>query len=301
MTGDTASERTPRKRRSILLLALTCLVVSAGITGMLVVRTGNPDVSSEWPRPYDPTKPFNMLGVPGVSVEQRKRAEDLLVRSLKEAPRWSDYQAAVDAGWNYTVLPSAELQEQLLEPLGQRRARSRQPSSGATNGSTEAFGFEHIVNPLLLNDGRMLDPQYPETLMYKIRNGERTFVAYLYVVEPDIQLDDPRIAGFAGRLIEWHDHSDMCWQGDDDPRTRRLTGFKSADGACPTPDTDGAEVDTEYVVDGPSLESLTSFLTLPMAHVWVVDRFCGPFSGIEGPLLGVSTTPTDERVDICEH
>ena len=68
MTGDTASERTPRKRRSILLLALTCLVVSAGITGMLVVRTGNPDVSSEWPRPYDPTKPFNMLGVPGVSV-----------------------------------------------------------------------------------------------------------------------------------------------------------------------------------------------------------------------------------------
>jgi hypothetical protein len=291
MTGDTASERTPRKRRSILLLALTCLVVSAGITGMLVVRTENPDVSSDWPRPYDPAKPFNMLGVPGVSVEQRKRAEDLLVRSLKEAPRWSDYQAAVDDGWNYSPR---------LSKLSSVEPATSAKGSGAAPAA--AVWFEHRINPLLLNDGRMLDPQYPESLVYKIKNGKRTFVAYMYIAESDIPLDDPRIAGFAGRLIEWHDHSDVCWQFEDEQLLSRITGFKSTDGSCPTTDVSPVGLDPELFTGELGLDFLIGFGSMLMTHVWVVERECGPFSALEGPLtLGVSTTPFDERVDICEH
>jgi hypothetical protein len=269
MTGDTASERTPRKRRSILLLALTCLVVSAGITGMLVVRTENPDVSSEWPRPYDPTKPFNMLGVPGVSVEQRKRAEDLLVRSLKEAPRWSDYQGLLTSGW-YSL-------------------------------KDEALGFEHLIRPEHFVDGRMLDSQYPESLVYKVKNGKRTFVAYMYIAEPDITLDDPRIAGFAGRLIEWHNHSDVCWQYDDEQIVGGVAGFKLPDGSCPVAGTDDVGVDPKYFTGEAEKDSLVDFGSFLMTHVWVVERLCGPFSALEGPSRGTSTTPTDERVDICQR
>ena len=270
MTGDTASERTPRKRRSILLLALTCLVVSAGITGMLVVRTENPDVSSDWPRPYDPTKPFNMLGVPGVSVEQRKRAEDLLVRSLKEAPRWSDYQAAVDAGW-YSV---------------------ETPRPG---------GFEHLINPLMVDDEHMLDPQYPESLVYKVKNGERTFVAYMYMAKPGMGLDDKEIIDFAGRLIEWHIHMDVCILIEEGNLVGKVTGFVQEDGTCETEGAAPRTLDPRTLTGEVPAGTTRERDELAMTHVWVVARECGPFSTLAWFAQGETLTPLDERVDLCRH
>ncbi|MBU6202145.1 MAG: hypothetical protein KJS90_09160, partial [Acidobacteria bacterium] len=213
-------------------------------------------------------KPFNMLGVPGVSVEQRERAEDLLLRSLTEAHRWGEYQALVDDGWY-------SLQDQEL-------------------------GFEHLIRPEYFADGRMLDPTRPESLVYKVKGDERIFVAYMYIAEPDVPLDDPRISGFAGRLMEWHNHSDICVRPyDEENPIGAVAGFKNADGSCPVEGTGDAVLDPKFFAGTASGDSVVDFGSFLMTHVWVVERLCGPFSAIEGPSRGVTATPEDERVDVC--
>ncbi|MBU6202011.1 MAG: hypothetical protein KJS90_08445, partial [Acidobacteria bacterium] len=83
---DESPKRRPRRRLAAVALAAAGIALLAAVASVLGGGE-TADISSEWPRPYDPAKPFNMLGVPGVSVEQRERAEDLLLRSLTEAHR----------------------------------------------------------------------------------------------------------------------------------------------------------------------------------------------------------------------
>jgi hypothetical protein len=251
---------------ALLLVAASLL----GVVGLFITRGTDPSVSSEWPRPYDPAKPFNMLGVPGVSVEQRKRAEDLLVRSLEAAPRWADYQAAIDAGWFSVETP-------------------------------RPGGFEHLINPRLVDDGRMLDPLYPESLVYKVKGDERIFVAYMYMAEPGMTLDDPSVTDFAGRLIEWHVHKEVCILLEGENLVGRVTGFVQDDGTCEVegaaPRTLDPRVLTGEVPEGTTRERDE----LAMTHVWVVARECGPFSTLAGFAQGETLTSQDERVDLCRH
>jgi len=262
-------ERIRGRRPTVLWLVAATLAVLAGATGLLALRGGVQELSSEWPRPYDPAKPFNMLGVPGVSVEQRKRAEDLLVRSLAEAPRWGDYQRLLDDGW-YSL-------------------------------KDQELGFEHIVLPSNFADGRMLDPRYPESLVYKVKGAERIFVAYMYIAEPGITPEDPRIEGYAGRLLEWHNHSDVCWKFDEKEPVGGVAGFKLPDGSCPVDGTGDAALDPRFFTGETDANSLVNFGSFLMTHVWVVERRCGPFSALEGPSRGVTSRPLKERVDICQH
>jgi len=271
MSGAASNEPAAGRRRFRVAASLLLLAGGvAGVLGLVATRDTDPNISSEWPRPFDPAKPFNMLGVPGVSVEQRKRAEDLLMRSLAEAPRWGDYKATLEAGW-YSI---------------------ETPRPG---------GFEHLVNPRMIDDEHMLDPRYPESLVYKVKGEERIFVAYMYMAKPDMGLDHPVVRDFAGRLIEWHVHKDICILIEDGNLVGRVTGFVRDDGTCEVEGAAPRTLDPRVLTGEVPAGTTRERDELAMTHVWVVARECGPFSTLAGFAEGNTTTPRDERVDLCRH
>ncbi|MEI8239989.1 MAG: hypothetical protein WCI22_11255 [Actinomycetota bacterium] len=44
---------------------------------------------TDWPRPYDPSKPIDLSGVPGVTAAQQARATKLIDDTLRILPKWS--------------------------------------------------------------------------------------------------------------------------------------------------------------------------------------------------------------------
>ena len=266
MGSAPAGTRT-RSGRARYLIAAALLVTALFGGGFALFGQSGEQVSTQWPRPYDPAKPFNMLGVPGVSVEQRERAEDLLLTSLQAAPLWADYHAVLEKGW-YSV---------------------EVPLPG---------GYEHLVNPELIYDDTTLDPRRPEALVYKANGEKRTFVAYMFMAEPGTSLDDPSLLDFAGRLIEWHIHDEVCLVPEEGNRVGKVSPIGEVDGSCPT---EGARTAIQDPRGGDSVpaDSVIEFNSFVMTHVWVVARGCGPFSTLSGGARGRAAVPEDKRVDVC--
>ena len=106
----------------------------------------------------------------------------------------------------------------------------------------------HMDNPAYKKDGRMLDPQRPETLVFAIEDGRATLLGVVYVMER---------AGRAGPepggpITRWHAHN-ICLTALP-PGFGIVTPF----GSCP---------------------ALSVNVTTPeMMHVWVVDPPAGPFA-----------------------
>jgi hypothetical protein len=118
----------------------------------------------------------------------------------------------------------------------------------------DAFtGYEHLVHPEHQADETILDPTRPESLVYRVENGERTYVSAMYLLPPGATMAD--VPDIDERAV-WHLHDDLCF--DDEGR---LAGV-FRDGTC--------------------LFGGEHRVTAPMLHVWVVDHPCGPFAGIEG-------------------
>lgn len=105
----------------------------------------------------------------------------------------------------------------------------------------------HLENKAYKSDGRVLDPQRPETLVYAISGGRATLLGALFVME---QAGQPGPAP-GGPITHWHAHN-VCV-------TVLPVGFGlvSPFGGCP-----GLSV---------------SITTPEMMHVWVVDNPGGPF------------------------
>jgi hypothetical protein len=105
-----------------------------------------------------------------------------------------------------------------------------------------------MENPAFKNDGRVLDPQRPETLVYAIEDGRATLLGVVYVMErAGVAAPQP-----GGPITRWHAHN-ICL-------TLLPPGFGivSPFGSCP---------------------ALSLNVTTPeMMHVWVVDNPAGPFA-----------------------
>ena len=95
--------------------------------------------TATWPRPWDPSKPIDVSGVPGVTPEQEARATKLIEDSLKDLPKYADTAAAVADGY----------------------------SSIGDAGT----GSEHYIKLSLIEDNDFLDPEKPESLVYTV-NGD---------------------------------------------------------------------------------------------------------------------------------
>jgi hypothetical protein len=106
----------------------------------------------------------------------------------------------------------------------------------------------HIENPRFKQDGRVLDPERPETLVYAIEGGRATLLGVVYVMEAaGVPAPQP-----GGPITRWHAHN-LCL-------TALPPGFGvvSPFGSCP---------------------ALSLNLTTPeMMHVWVVENPGGAFA-----------------------
>lgn len=172
----------------------------------------------------------DLSGVPGVTPAQQQRAEALVERTLQRLPQFADAAAAEAQGF-------------------------RSIGDGFT-------GFEHLINWSYIDDDHVLDPDFPESLVYDTRDGGRKLVSAMFMLRPGTTL--AQVPDVGGTLTQWHIHDNLCFS--DDPVAPSVRGVTDADGRCRPP--------------------TRKLDPVPMVHVWIVPNRCGPFAALEGIAAG---------------
>jgi len=114
-------------------------------------------------------------------------------------------------------------------------------------GAVAPGGYYHWINPSWIDDGHILDPEFPESLVFRATDdGGFELQAAMFVL--DSGTDMSNIPDDIAFLPGWHQHPDLCV---DD--SGRFTGIVF-DGECASGHPD----------DSP-----------PMVHSWIVDNECG--------------------------
>ena len=198
-----------------------------------------------WPRPWDPTEPIDVSGVAGVSAEQELRAVRLIEDTLRELPKYADPADAIAAGY-------------------------------ASIGDA-GTGTEHYIKADLIGDDVLLDPSAPESLVYAVSGDQRTLAGAMYIASPR-PADDPSLTDWAGPLMTWHKHDNLCWSAGPDGKPR-VVGVIDANGNCANGVRSGGES--------------------PMVHVWIEPHPCGVFAALEGIGAGTAAVSEEQRVDMC--
>ncbi len=201
--------------------------------------------ASGWPRPYDPAKPINFSGIGGVTPEQASRATTLIQSAQRDLPK-------------YAKVSDAE-------------------KNGYVSIGDGATGFEHFIKYSLLNDGRVLDTAAPESLVYEVKGDVKTLVSAMFIANPGTPLTDTTLVNYAGGLMQWHVHSNLCWVTING--VPKVVGVTNAAGVC--------------------LLGALQPAGAPMVHVWISPHACGPFAALEGNAAGVAAASDEERVDLC--
>jgi hypothetical protein len=196
--------------------------------------------------PYDATLPVNLGGVPGVSPEEQREAEDLVTRSIQKLPQFGD-------------IPT-------IEAMGYRSI------------GDAVTGHEHFMKWDLIRDGKVLDPDFPESLVFEVdrATGTKRLAAAMYMGNIDDTLET--VPDIGGELVQWHIHDNLCFTGE--PGAWVVGGVVPPDQQCP-----------------PGTQRLSDN-NVPMVHVWIVPHPCGPFAALEGVGAG-QIAPGEER--LCDH
>jgi hypothetical protein len=144
-------------------------------------------------------------------------------------------------------------------------------------------GIEHLVNWNWINDDDVLDPNHPESLVFRVTPEGRVLEAAMYILPQSTK--DADIPDIGGTITQWHVHANLCFSPERNvggSPQRNVVGVTSVGGPC---------------AFGQNLP------TAPMLHVWVVDHPCGPFAALEGIGAGQAV---QEAVDSgqdpsCQH
>jgi hypothetical protein len=196
------------------------------------------------PVPYDPSRPIDLSGTPGVTPEQQAFAENVVASTLRDLPQFADTADAEAAGF-HSIRDAAS-------------------------------GFEHYVHWDWIDDDVWLDPDHPESLVYRVEpDGSRTLVSAMFMLPNSMPLDD--VPDWGGALMQWHIHSDLCFDVSD-PEAPRVGGLTDSAGQCTAP--------------------LTPLGESPMIHVWIVPHECGPFAALEGIAAGQVAAGEEH---LCDH
>ena len=216
------------------------------VTGDTVAHehTDDPVALAGWPRPWDPAIGIDLSGVPGVDAEQQARAEQLIINTQRELPRWSTTDAAIADGY---------------KSIGDA-----------------GTGVEHYIKSSLIQDDVLLDPTQPESLVYEVDGDRRTLTGAMFIASAR-PTDDPELTSWAGSLMTWHNHGNLCWDRVDG--VAKVVGIVDANGVCARGVNTGGEN--------------------PMVHVWIAPNQCGPFAALEGVGAGQAAVPEDQRMDMC--
>ena len=196
------------------------------------------------PVPFDPEAPIDLSGTPGVTAEQQAFAENLVSSTIRDLPQWADPAVAEAAGFHSI--------------------------------RDAATGYEHYIQWEWIDDDVWLDPDHPESLVYRVEpDGSRTLASAMYMLPNSMALDE--VPDYGGALMQWHVHSDLCFDVSD-PEVPVVGGLTDSAGECTAP--------------------LTRFGEAPMIHVWIVPHECGPFAALEGVAAG--QVPAGEE-HLCDH
>lgn len=190
------------------------------------------------PKPFHPDLPIDLSGVDGVTPQEQAQAENLLAVTLYRLPQFADPEAV--------------------------------EAMGFVSIGDGGLGHEHYLNAANMSDDRILDPDYPESLVFDTSVTPKRLVAAMYMLNAGDSLDD--VPDVGGRLMQWHIHDNLCFAGS------RVAGLTDADGNC----RPGTEKGTET----------------PMIHVWIEPHPCGPFAALEG--IAGGSVPEGEEV-LCTH
>jgi len=204
----------------------------------------DPVAAAGWPRAWDPAVGIDLSGIPGVNAEQQARAEQLIADTLRELPRWADTAVAIADG--YTSIGDA------------------------------GTGAEHYIKASLIQDDIILDPTQPESLVYEVDGDKRTLTGAMFIASAR-PTDDPVLEAWAGPLMTWHNHGDLCW--DRVNGVNQVVGTVNDAGTC--------------------VRGINAGGANPMVHVWIAPHQCGPFAALEGIGAGQAAVPEDERMDKC--
>jgi hypothetical protein len=165
-----------------------------------------------------------------VTPEQRAAADKLLADNKALLPQWADSAKAEAAGF-------------------------RTIGDGVT-------GNEHLINWNWINDSTVLDPNHPESLVYRPTPTGRVLEAAMYIVP--VGTADKDLPDIGGTLTQWHIHNNLCFSPEritNGSPQRNVIGITGGDGSCARGD---------------------KLPTAQMLHVWIVPNRCGPFSALEG-------------------
>jgi hypothetical protein len=187
---------------------------------------------------YDPALPIDLGGVDGVTPQQQAAAENLLAVTIVRLPQFEDVTVA--------------------------------ESMGFVSIGDGFLGHEHYLNPANMNDDKLLDPDFPESLVYDTSVTPKKLVAAMFMMNTGDTLDD--VPELGGPLTQWHVHDNLCFSGP------RVAGLTDVDGNC-----------------APGLRKGDA---TPMIHVWIEAHPCGPFAALEG-VAGGTIAEGEER--LCDH
>jgi len=225
--------------------------VPAGTTPDANAHVVTPDqaraLASGWPRRFDPAVALDFSGIGGVSPLQEQRARAILADTTASLARFARVEDA--------------------EAVGYRSI------------GDSVTGYEHFIRWDLVDDGRLFDTANPESLVYRVDGRRRTLVSAMYIASPGTAINDATLADYAGGLMQWHRHTNLCWR--DVGGVPRVSGVTLADGSC--------------IIGTPGDPVRTS----PMVHVWISPHQCGPFAAVEGVAAGTAGVPESQRVDLC--
>ena len=137
-------------------------------------------------------------------------------------------------------------------------ARYADPSVAAADGyrvdGLAGIDF-HAANPAHEQDGRILDPARPETLVYAVAPDGRPVLMGAMFLMPKIGTPGPTIGG---PLTVWHAHQHVCFS----LTPPGLAGLLSPLGMCPL-----------GTIDVP--------ITAEMIHIWIVPGAPEPFGDLD--------------------
>ncbi len=124
----------------------------------------------------------------------------------------------------------------------------------------------HVGNPAFQNDGRVLDPQRVESLVYVSSGNASMLLGAMYIAEPDA----PQGPLVGGALTSWHIHTNLCVNNAEGTALNPGPGNRCAPGSAIGP-------------------------TAQMLHVWTIPYDGGPFADISTPALLSAVTQEMQR------
>jgi acetyl esterase/lipase len=116
---------------------------------------------------------------------------------------------------------------------------------------TQPNGYQHWINTGWIGDQYTLNPEFPESLVFRNAADGPVLEAAMYMLGLGHTMDT--IPEDIAWLPGWHVHTNLCFEG------LRLVGL-AVDGRC---------------------ERGTILIPPPMVHVWIVDTPCGRFPGVD--------------------